>query len=100
MKGLSSDKTMLLNKDDLIRIKGTLKRAYTKTGHQKELEDPTGTYKGLETLVDKWDTDATARNLLILCLHASRNIAVQRECQGIVDAAIKEIDAYEAYRGR
>ena len=106
MKGLSRENTKLLNKNDLIQIKGALKRAYTKTGRLTELENRSGTFKGLEALINAWDTLGNFDHLMQLCFHIARSgSAILSEIMfkalvGIVDTAIKEIDAYEAYRGR
>jgi hypothetical protein len=104
MKGLSNEHVALLNKEDLIRIKGTLKRVYEKQGKAEQLKElyPCP-YRKLEALIKEWDEETEMASLLALCFAiAFRKTedytladTMGNELIGIVKKAIKEIDEFE-----
>jgi hypothetical protein len=107
MKGLSNEHVALLNKEDLIRIKGTLKRVYEKTGRQNELESVDGIYKGLEAMINAWNSESGIflmdHCLMIAISEMEKNeampitapIVIAYKLLAIVKMAIKEIDEFE-----
>lgn len=104
MKGLSSEHVAMLNKEDLIRIKGTLKRVYEKQGKEEQLKDlyPCP-YRKLEALIKEWDAETEMASLMALCFAiAFRKTedytladTMGNALIGIVKKAIKEIDEFE-----
>ena len=66
MKGLSSEHVAMLNKEDLIRIKGTLKRVYEKQGKAEQLKElyPCP-YRKLEALIKEWDEESATGSVVI-----------------------------------
>lgn len=107
MKGLSSESVAMLNKEDLIRIKGTLKRVYEKTGRQNELESVAGIYKGLEAMINAWNSESSIFLMdhcwMIAISELENNeampmtapIVIASKLLAIVKKAIKEIYEFE-----
>lgn len=107
MKGLSNEHVAMLNKEDLIRIKGTLKRVYEKAGRMQELENVNGIYKRLEAMINAWDFESGILLIdhcyMIAIKNINENVSVYKTppsviasaLVGIVKKAIKEIDEFE-----
>ena len=105
MKGLSNEHIAMLNKEDLIRIKGTLKRVYEKQGKAEQLKElyPCP-YRKLEALIKEWDEEPGMRSLTALCFNIAFRATkddhtlaepIASALVGIVKKAIKEIDEFE-----